>query len=125
MTPESIASQWNKVVDFSTGATNPESNQEMMEIIMTNLEKVKEEAASAPVAAPSSGLISESIFSMMKYISPEVKESTSSQRLSLFLALTSPKRRVLNQAFLMKLISKTDKEMSTRENLRTLMLYSP
>lgn len=67
LTPESIASQWNKVVDFSSGATNPESNQEMMEIIMTNLEKVKEDEAKAPaVAAPSSGLVSESIFSMMK-----------------------------------------------------------
>jgi hypothetical protein len=26
LTPEIIANQWNKVVDFSSGATNPESN---------------------------------------------------------------------------------------------------
>jgi len=39
----------------------------MMEVIMTNLEKVKEEEANAPaVAPPSSGLVSESIFAMMK-----------------------------------------------------------
>jgi hypothetical protein len=31
----------------------------MMELIMTNLEKVKEEKAAAPVAAPKSGLVSE------------------------------------------------------------------
>jgi NAD(P)-dependent dehydrogenase (short-subunit alcohol dehydrogenase family) len=43
LTPESIAAQWSKVSDFSTGATFPESNQEMMEVIMTNLEKVKDE----------------------------------------------------------------------------------
>jgi hypothetical protein len=43
LTPEKVAAQWNKVTDFSTGATNPESNQEMMEIVMTNLEKAKEE----------------------------------------------------------------------------------
>ena len=42
LTPELIKSQWNNVVDFSRGATNPESNQEMMELIMTNLEKAKE-----------------------------------------------------------------------------------
>ena len=58
LTPESVAQQWSKVNDFSTGATNPESNQEMMEIIMTNLEKVKEQASAAP-AAPKSGLVSE------------------------------------------------------------------
>jgi len=65
LTPEAIAAQWNKVGDFSTGATFPESNQEMMEVIMTNLEKVKEQAAAAP-AVPSSGLVSETIFAMMK-----------------------------------------------------------
>jgi 3-hydroxyacyl-CoA dehydrogenase/3a,7a,12a-trihydroxy-5b-cholest-24-enoyl-CoA hydratase len=37
----------------------------MMELIMTNLEKVKEEKASAP-SAPKSGLVSEQIFDMMK-----------------------------------------------------------
>lgn len=65
LTPETVAAKWEKVNDFSAGATNPESNQEMMEIIMTNLEKQKEQAAAAP-AAPKSGLVSEQIFSMMK-----------------------------------------------------------
>ena len=37
---------------FEKGATNPESNQEMMVVIMTNLEKVKEEQAKAATAAP-------------------------------------------------------------------------
>lgn len=30
LTPETVASQWNKVTDFSSGSTYPESNQEMM-----------------------------------------------------------------------------------------------
>lgn len=38
MTPEMIAAGWAKVGDFSEGATNPESNQEMMEVIMNNME---------------------------------------------------------------------------------------
>jgi len=54
MTPELIASKWAEVGDFSVGATNPESNQEMMEVIMTNMEKAKEQAAEAP--ANKSGL---------------------------------------------------------------------
>lgn len=64
LTPESIAAQWNKVGDFSTGATNPESNQEFLGIIMNNLEKQKSQA---PVVAAkqSSGLKSEGIFNMM------------------------------------------------------------
>lgn len=67
MTVDSIAADWAKVGDFSTGATNPESNQEMMEIIMTNIEKAKEAEAAAAVAAPvnKSGLASEGIFAMM------------------------------------------------------------
>lgn len=64
LSPEAIASQWSKVNDFSKGATNPESNQEMMEIIMNNLEKAKSQAPAA-TAKPSSGLKSEGIFSMM------------------------------------------------------------
>jgi 3-hydroxyacyl-CoA dehydrogenase/3a,7a,12a-trihydroxy-5b-cholest-24-enoyl-CoA hydratase len=63
LTPETVAAQWSKVNDFSTGATNPESNQEMMEIIMTNLENEKNKA---PPAAPKSGLVAEGIFDMMK-----------------------------------------------------------
>ena len=43
LTPEIIASKWDNVVDFGKGASNPESNQEMLEIIMNNLEKVKEQ----------------------------------------------------------------------------------
>lgn len=44
LTPEAIASQWSTVNDFSKGATFPESNQEMMEVVMNNLEKAKEQA---------------------------------------------------------------------------------
>jgi len=66
LTPEAIAAQWDKVGDFSTGATNPESNQEFMEVIMNNLEKQKEAAAKAAPVVASSGLKSEGIFSMMK-----------------------------------------------------------
>jgi len=39
ITVDTVAADWKKVGDFSTGATNPESNQEMMEVVMTNLEK--------------------------------------------------------------------------------------
>jgi 3-hydroxyacyl-CoA dehydrogenase/3a,7a,12a-trihydroxy-5b-cholest-24-enoyl-CoA hydratase len=75
--PETVAAQWNKVTDFNTGATFPESNQEMMEVIMNNLEAAKEaeEKAAASggaaaggevkVAANKSGLASETIFNMM------------------------------------------------------------
>lgn len=66
LTPEVVASKWSTVTDFSTGATNPESNMEMMELIMNNIEKVKEAGPAAASAAPSSGLISEKIFAMMK-----------------------------------------------------------
>jgi 3-hydroxyacyl-CoA dehydrogenase/3a,7a,12a-trihydroxy-5b-cholest-24-enoyl-CoA hydratase len=65
LTPETVSASWSKVNDFSAGATNPESNQELMEIIMTNLEKVKDQASAAP-AVPKSGLVSEGIFDMMK-----------------------------------------------------------
>lgn len=79
---ESVAAQWEKVKDFSEGATNPESNQEMMATVMNNLEKVAKEpkkAPAAPVAAApakpaapkqaeapaATGLKSENIFGMM------------------------------------------------------------
>lgn len=65
LTPEKIRDQWVKVNDFSKGATNPTSNQEMMEIIMTNMEEKSKKKAAAPVASASSGLKSEQIFGMM------------------------------------------------------------
>lgn len=66
LTPEKIAAKWSQVGDFGKGATNPESNQEMMEIIMTNLETAKDSASSVATAQPSTGLVSEKIFHMMK-----------------------------------------------------------
>ena len=72
-----IASKWNKVTDFSAGATFPESNQEMMETVMNNIEKAKEEeeAAAAKAASggggaaveagPGTGSEAEKIFNMM------------------------------------------------------------
>jgi 3-hydroxyacyl-CoA dehydrogenase/3a,7a,12a-trihydroxy-5b-cholest-24-enoyl-CoA hydratase len=63
LTPENIAANWSKVTDFSSGSSHPESNQEFLEIIMNNLDKVKSAAPAAPV---SSGLKSEGIFAMMK-----------------------------------------------------------
>ena len=62
-----IASKWTKVGDFSEGATNPESNQEMMEVIMNNMEKEKAREAAEAQAPPASksGLASEGIFNMM------------------------------------------------------------
>jgi putative sterol carrier protein len=65
LTPESVAAQWSKVNDFSQGATNPESNQEMMEVIMNNLEKMKTAAPAQAAAPASTGLKSEGIFQMM------------------------------------------------------------
>lgn len=73
LTPEAVAKDWAKATSFETGATFPESNQEMMEVIMVNLEKQKEEAEAAakaaakPAAAPvnKSGLASENIFNLM------------------------------------------------------------
>ena len=76
LTPEAVREQWAKVNDFSSGATNPESNQEMMAIVMNNLEnKPKSKPAAAkPTAAPAkapeaapaaTGLKSENIFGMM------------------------------------------------------------
>ena len=73
---------WTKVNDFSTGATNPESNQEMMAIVMNNLENKNQKKAApikpveAPKAAPAKPaetaaassaekLKSEAIFGMM------------------------------------------------------------
>jgi hypothetical protein len=72
LTIESIAAGWDKVTDFSEGATNPESAQEMIGVVMLNAEKKREKeeeaaknvAAAAP-AKPKSGLISEQIFAMM------------------------------------------------------------
>lgn len=49
--PETVAAQWNKVTDFSTGATFPESNQEMMEVVMNNIEAAKEAEAAGGAAA--------------------------------------------------------------------------
>merc|ERR1740117_2310131 len=49
---ENIAGQWEKVNDFSEGATNPESNQEMMAVIMGNLENQGKAQAAPAVAAP-------------------------------------------------------------------------
>ena len=80
LTIEGIAEQWDKVNDFSSGATNPESNQEMMAAIMNNLEEVKKnpkpaakaaapakkaEAPKAEAAPAATGLKSENIFGMM------------------------------------------------------------
>ena len=71
LTPESVAAGWEKVTDFSEGATNPESAQEMIGVVMTHAEKMRDEkeAAAAKAAAsatPKSGLVSEQIFSMMQ-----------------------------------------------------------
>lgn len=72
---ESVRDQWETVNDFSTGATNPESNQEMMAVVMNNLEnKPKAAPKAAPVkkaeaptasAPAATGLKSENIFGMM------------------------------------------------------------
>jgi len=51
LTPESIRDSWSKVGDFSTGATNPESNQEMMAVVMTNLENKSKAKPAAPAKA--------------------------------------------------------------------------
>ena len=64
LSPESVAAGWNNVTDFTEGATNPESAQEMIGVVMLNAEKMKEkeeaEAAAAKAsAAPKSGLVSE------------------------------------------------------------------
>jgi len=61
-----VADKWESVIDFSKGATNPESNMEMMEVVMNNIEKAKAQEAAGGSSEPSSGLISESIFNMMK-----------------------------------------------------------
>jgi len=75
LTIEKVAAQWSQVNDFSQGATNPESNQEMMAVIMQNLENPKSAPKAAPAkkaeapkaeAAPAAtGLKSENIFGMM------------------------------------------------------------
>lgn len=68
LNPEDIAANWEKVNDFSKDATNPESAQEMMAVIMNNVEAAQEAekaAKAAAPAAPASGLISEQIFAMM------------------------------------------------------------
>ena len=75
---EAVRDQWATVNDFSSGATNPESNQEMMEIVMNNIENKSKQPKAAPKAAPAkkaeapaaaapaaTGLKSESIFGMM------------------------------------------------------------
>jgi 3-hydroxyacyl-CoA dehydrogenase/3a,7a,12a-trihydroxy-5b-cholest-24-enoyl-CoA hydratase len=37
LTPETVQGRWNEVIDFSKDATFPESSQEMMEIVTSNL----------------------------------------------------------------------------------------
>jgi hypothetical protein len=37
VTPENIRGQWDSIVDFSKGATNPTSNEDMMARIMQNI----------------------------------------------------------------------------------------
>jgi len=69
LSPASVKSQWEKVIDFSKGATHPESNQELLELVMTNLENLKNNSAPASGGSTftnESGLISESIFEIMK-----------------------------------------------------------
>jgi 3-hydroxyacyl-CoA dehydrogenase/3a,7a,12a-trihydroxy-5b-cholest-24-enoyl-CoA hydratase len=65
LTIEQIAGSWDKVSDFSQGATNPESNQEFLEVMMNHAEKIKN-AKPAAAAKVSTGLKSEAIFAMMK-----------------------------------------------------------
>eukprot|EP00356_Strombidium_inclinatum_P009102 CAMPEP_0170488198 /NCGR_PEP_ID=MMETSP0208-20121228/6809_1 /TAXON_ID=197538 /ORGANISM="Strombidium inclinatum, Strain S3" /LENGTH=454 /DNA_ID=CAMNT_0010762703 /DNA_START=29 /DNA_END=1393 /DNA_ORIENTATION=- len=72
-TPGAVKENWEKVIDFSKDATHPESNQEMLEIVMNNLDNIKEAAAKEAAAAPAggsftnkSGLVSETIFEIMK-----------------------------------------------------------
>lgn len=78
LTIESVKEQWAQVNDFSQGATNPESNQEMMAVVMNNIENKSKlpkaapkaaapvKVAAAAVATPSAtGLKSENIFGMM------------------------------------------------------------
>lgn len=65
---EKIRDQWSQVNQFDTGSTHPTSNQDMMAVVMTNLEKKQEQKAAAAASAPaaaSSGLKSEGIFNMM------------------------------------------------------------
>lgn len=47
LTPELIASQWEKVGDFENEPTNPEGSHEMMGLIMENLQEIKEQKAKA------------------------------------------------------------------------------
>ena len=68
---EDIRDKWAQVNQYETGATNPDSNQQMMATVMNNIEaKQQAKAAAAAAAAPaakksSTGLKSEGIFGMM------------------------------------------------------------
>ena len=42
ISPEKIRDQWSQVNQFDTGATHPTTNQDMMAVVMTNLEKKQE-----------------------------------------------------------------------------------
>lgn len=70
VTLEEIRDKWGQVNQYETGASNPESNQHLMAIVMNNMEK-KQEAKAAAAAKPAaaaaggSGLRSELIFGMM------------------------------------------------------------
>ena len=46
LTPEGIKQNWNRITDFSKGATNPTSNDEFMAKVMTNFNNLKEGTAS-------------------------------------------------------------------------------
>jgi len=61
-TPEAVAAKFAQAIDFEKEATFPESNQEMNEIIMTNITPGEEPA---PQEAPKSDLKSDEIFGMM------------------------------------------------------------
>lgn len=74
---EAVKSKWDKVNDFSEGATNPTTNMEMTTLVMEGLAKWKEEkeakaaATSAPkvetAAGGKTGLKSEILFAMMNH----------------------------------------------------------
>ena len=71
LTLESIRDKWADVNDFSTGASIPESPQDVMKKVLDNMENIKKAkgmaaASSSPASgASSSGFKSEKIFNMM------------------------------------------------------------
>mmetsp|Transcript_30778 Transcript_30778/g.22873 ORF Transcript_30778/g.22873 Transcript_30778/m.22873 type:complete len:223 (+) Transcript_30778:73-741(+) len=62
LTPETVAARFQEATQFEKDATFPTSNQEMNEIIMTNLTPGEEAATPEP---PKSDLKSDEIFGMM------------------------------------------------------------